>query len=203
LLDSDNVPSVPQAGLDELRSILPALARTARVSRWFGARGEQPAELELALTDGRVVLAIINWARRKRNSVVTLAGDGAWHVYDFWRGRYLGVFRNRVPLPRQMPHETIVLQCAPAGYEPSLIGSSFHLTSADVLDVARRENGLQISLGERIKGSGEIVIALGAEQRIRRAMLGDIGARVRHSKEGIARVYIPGGGPGILQIEFA
>jgi hypothetical protein len=160
LLDSDNLTTVNPAYLVDLRRILPPLDRTAHVRRWFADTVEQPAELELAVGGGRMVLAVINWSDQPRPAMVSLASEDWRHVYDFWSKKYLGLHRERVKLPRCAPHETKVLQCARLTNEAQVIATSFHIAAADLAQVTQTKSGLQIVASGTPDLRGEILIQL-------------------------------------------
>lgn len=130
LLDSDNLATLKRSALDDLRAILPASAKTARVRRWFSESDQQPSELELELDNGTWVLAAINWSKRTREAVIRLPEGGAYHIRDFWAGRDLGVHRKRITLPKHAPHQTIVLHCIPAARSRGKIAWSTHIGAA-------------------------------------------------------------------------
>lgn len=113
LLDSDNLAVIEAAYLQDLRRILPATARTARVRKWFSTDAEQPSQVELELEDGGWVLAAINWSRGHRQTVIGLPDEGTYRVYDFWSKKDLGIHHKRIRIPKHAPHQTIVLHCVP------------------------------------------------------------------------------------------
>lgn len=113
LLDSDNLAVILPMYLQDLKRILPAIAKTARVRKWFSTDAEQPSELELELENGAWVLAAINWSRQTRQTAIELPGEGAYQVYDFWNRKDLGVHHKRIRFAKHLPHETMVLHCIP------------------------------------------------------------------------------------------
>lgn len=131
LLDSDNLASIAPHYLQDLLRILPAAEKTARVRKWFSQRAEQPSELELDLPGGRWILAAINWRKRSRHTVIQLPDAGAYHVYDFWAKKYLGVCHNLVKIPKHTPHQTIVLHCVPATVQNQKIKWSSHIATIE------------------------------------------------------------------------
>ncbi len=202
LIDSDNLAQVAPSYLDDLVRVLPALEKTARVRRWFQPDGAHPSELELALDDGRWVLAVLNWSGRARPASIELPDDRVYHVYDFWARRYLGMHQSLVQLTRHAPHQTIVLQCAPVDAAPALVGSSFHIAAANVTRMSRDESGLKIELGDGPAQRGELVVSLPPQHRIRRAARDGKRVAVRHRAPHIAHIRFLHKPGAMLELEF-
>lgn len=201
LLDSDNLTSIQPNRLDDLRRILPASQNSARVRKWFAPDAAQPEELELAHDDGRVTWAAINWDKRAKQTTLALPDGHAYHVYDFWNKKYLGVFRRRVTIPRHAPHQTLVLHCAPVSARAGVIGSARHISGADIQRVTRDRSMLRIELDRRASGRGEIVAQLPKRTMIARARVDGRRARVRVLGRRVIGVKTPPHA-ALLEIEF-
>ncbi len=117
LLDSDHLANVPASHLQDLRRILPAQERTARVRTWFSHDGTQPSQLEMKLDNGERIYAAINWSTRTRETSVALPPGETFRVYDFWSKKDLGIKRGRVKILKHAPHQTIVLRCVPLSFK--------------------------------------------------------------------------------------
>ncbi|MBI4671457.1 MAG: alpha-galactosidase [Chloroflexi bacterium] len=201
LLDSDNLATIQQKHLDDLRRVLPASEQSARLRKWFAHDATQPAELELSLEDGRVILAAVHWGKRSKQTTIALPDARAYHVYDFWNKKYLGVFRRRVTIARHARHQTIVLHCAPVSSRAGVIASSRHICGADILRVTRERSMLRIDLDSYARGRGEIVVQLPAAKQIASARVSGHRARVRDLGRGVIAVPLPPQATNV-EIEF-
>lgn len=199
VLDSDNLMSIQPKHLDDLRRILPAAENSARVRKWFSHDAVQPDELELAHADGRVILARVHWGERAAQSSIALPDARAYHVYDFWNKKYLGVFRKRVTIPRHAPHQTIVLHCAPVSSRAGVVGSTRHISGADIERMTRDKSALRIELDARASGRGEIVVQLPKGKTVSRARVDGRRARVRELGRGVISVKTP---PHAMSVEI-
>jgi hypothetical protein len=148
-----------------------------------------------------LVAAIINWEERTVTTTLDLAQfglerDEVYHVYDFWGGRYLGLVRETITLPRHQPHQTAVLLFKRPSPEPQFLTSTFHITqgAVEVASVEReargRGQGLLVRLVKPGQQFGEILFALSEGYRA-------IGALVdgrRHRWRAVA--------PGVVALGF-
>ncbi len=108
------------------------------------------------------VAGIINWSDHIARTTVDLTRlgvppQGDVHVYDFWHQRYLGIARDSLVLPRQLPHETTLLLLKPVSNQPDLLASTFHVTqgAVEVRSVERRAASEdQLSLVVRLEKAG-------------------------------------------------
>ncbi|HZQ08348.1 MAG TPA: hypothetical protein VFD70_17315, partial [Anaerolineae bacterium] len=182
LLDSDNLARVKPIYLKDLRRILPALAHTAHVRKWFASKDQQPSEFELKHDENHFVLATINWEEYSRSSYVDLPDHELYHVYEFWSKKYLGVHRSRVKIPYQGPHQTIVLQCARVSDEPDIAASPFHIAGVLHENIIRTGHSLQIALSSSSKVRGNILVNMPPRKKITRARIN--GKRARFKKVG-------------------
>jgi alpha-galactosidase len=167
VLDSDNLPDVPAKYLDDLRCILPPNGELAVVRDYWGSRDQPPSRLELQQNCAWGewwILTATNWGSRSRNTTVELPRAGAYHVYDFWRKKYLGAHRERLTL-MQSPHETSLLVVTPVTQDPGLIASTFHVSSggAEVKSLESQPRGLRVELEKKGRQSGELVFVIPAE----------------------------------------
>jgi alpha-galactosidase len=225
-LDSDNLPEMPAARLDDLRRILPPRRDAAEVRDYFSSTVEPPHQLELRLErewGERRVLAVTNWSARRREVSVKLPEDartqtpfdsapdtsigvrapeeGAYHVYDFWQKKYLGVQRGEVKLT-QAPHATSVLLLAPVTQEQKLIASTFHLSggAAEVKAVERTVRGLRVDLEKAGRQRGGLIFAIPDEWKGVRAKVNGRTRKVRELAAGIVAVQLVLDGQALVEI---
>jgi len=148
-LSGDNFPTIRKGRLKYLRQILPPYGKAAVPLDLF--ENEMPRLLALPIeTDWGwwLVVGVINWGDHTTETVVDLSQlvldpDQSYHVYNYWRRRYLGIARNRLILPWHQPQCTALLLFKPVSDEPDLLTSTFHITQGgvEVKSVERRETG--------------------------------------------------------------
>ena len=163
LLDSDRVGDLPPSRLTMLRKMLPPTDRVAYPVDLF--EGDLPETLILPVEQpwGRWWLAgLINWDDHTRSTEIELGALGLppdrYHVYDQWRALYLGQTDGALTLPRQRPHETLLLLFKPVTDYPDWLTSTFHLAggSTEVVDVIRQKLGEQrLKLVVHVEKDGE------------------------------------------------
>jgi len=202
LLDSDNLPQVKPIYLQDLRRVLPALEQTARVREWFAARDEQPSQLELKLDRTSWVLAAINWDKKSRETVIELPDNSAFHVYDFWRKKYLGVHKGRVRIARHAPHQTVVLQCAQVSREPRILASSLHLAIAPMRTITLEKSSLCIKIAGVRNARGEILVSLPPRKKAKRARMNGKRARFKNVGQRVLAVSCTVRTAGLVEIDF-
>jgi alpha-galactosidase len=149
VLSSDNLPTLADHRLRYLAKLLPPYGIAARPLDLF--ESEMPSLLALPIETefGRwLMLAAINWEERIKATVLDLseiAGEGRYHIFDFWRERYLGLVRGRLRM-RQLPHATCLLLLKEPSDHPDLLASTFHLTGGAVEVKALRFDGQRLTL---------------------------------------------------------
>jgi alpha-galactosidase len=136
-LNSDNLPFIRPGRLKYLRQALPPTGVSARPLDLF--EHEMPRRLLLPVERdwGRWwVAGVINWEDRTVQTTVRLADlglpPGRYHVFHYWRRRYLGVTDDAVVLTRHQPHETAVLLFKPVSDRPDLLTTTFHVCQGAV-----------------------------------------------------------------------
>ncbi len=137
VVDSDNLASLRWGRLKYLRRILPPSLESARTVDLF--RREQPSIMVMKIErpwGTWWVAGILNWHDRTVTTETTLEElgipPGRYHLYNYWRGRYLGVTDGTITLKRHQPHETVILSIRPLLPEPQLLSSTFHITQGGV-----------------------------------------------------------------------
>jgi hypothetical protein len=82
------------------------------------------------------VAGLINWDDKTTETTVPLADlglpRGRYHVYHYWRRRYLGIADKTVTIHRHQPHETAVLLFKPMSEWPDLLTTTFHVCQGAV-----------------------------------------------------------------------
>ncbi len=136
-LNSDNLALIRPGRLKYLRQALPPTGVSARPLDLF--EHELPRLLLLSVERdwGRWwVAGAINWEDHTVETTVRLADlglpPGRYHVFHYWRRRYLGVTDEAVLLRRHQPHETAVLLFKPVSDRPDLLTTTFHVCQGAV-----------------------------------------------------------------------
>lgn len=140
-LNADHLPVTRPGRLKYLHQTLPPTGVSARPLDLF--EHEMPRLLLLSVRRpwGRWwIAAAINWSDRTVETAIHLAElglpAGRYHVYNYWRRRYLGVAEGTVLIRRHQPHETAVLLLKPVSEDPDLLTTTFHVCQGTV-EVAR------------------------------------------------------------------
>ena len=150
VLSGDNLPTLADHRLKYLARLLPPYGVAARPLDLF--ENELPRLLALPVeTDfGQwLMLAAINWGERMTATTLNLseiAGEGPYHVFDFWGERYLGLVRGRFRIERHLPHATRLLLLKKPSNHPDLLASTFHLTGGAVEVKALQFDGQRLTL---------------------------------------------------------
>jgi hypothetical protein len=116
------------------------------------------------------VVGVINWDDSTTETTVRL-GDlglsaGRYHVYHYWRRRYLGVSEDSLTIERHQPHETAVLLFKPASAKPDLLTTTFHVCQGaveiDELLMTEDDDGIAMTLTLTKGGSqfGELLFTV-------------------------------------------
>ncbi|MCS7178755.1 MAG: alpha-galactosidase [Anaerolineae bacterium] len=136
-INSDNLALIRPGRLKYLRQALPPTGISARPLDLF--EHEMPRLLLLPVERdwGRWwVAGVINWEDRTVETPVRLIDlglpAGRYHVFHYWRRRYLGVTDDTVILRRHQPHETAVLLLKPVSDRPDLLTTTFHVCQGAV-----------------------------------------------------------------------
>ncbi len=136
-LNSDNLAFIRPGRLKYLRQALPPTGVSARPLDLF--EHEMPRRLLLPVErpwSRWWVAGIVNWEDHTVETTVRLADlglpAGRYHVFHYWRRRYLGVTDDAVILHRHQPHETAVLLFKPVSDRPDLLTTTFHVCQGAV-----------------------------------------------------------------------
>ncbi len=136
-LNSDNLALIRPGRLKYLRQALPPTGVSARPLDLF--EHEMPRLLLLPVERDWGhwwVAGVINWEDHTVETAVRLTDlglpPGRYHVFHYWRRRYLGVTDEAVVLRRHQPHETAVLLFRPVSDRPDLLTTTFHVCQGAV-----------------------------------------------------------------------
>jgi alpha-galactosidase len=136
-LDSDNLPTVRPGRLKYLKMALPPSGIAARPVDLF--KNENPRHQAMLVEKpwGQWwIVSLMNWRDKTTKTEVSLRDlglpEGKYHVYNFWRQRYLGIRSDKLAFRRHQPHESIVLLLKPVSDQPDLLTSTFHITQGAV-----------------------------------------------------------------------
>lgn len=147
-LDSDNLPTIRPGRLKYLKMALPPSGIAARPVDLFHSENPRTQVLHVDKPWGQWwIVSLMNWRDKTGKTEVTPGElglpEGAYHVYNFWRQRYVGVRSDTLTFRRHQPHESIVLCLKPVSDQPDLLTSTFHVTqgAAEVAGVRRMVHG--------------------------------------------------------------
>ena len=194
-LDSDHLPALPHARLELLRRVLPSCGESATPLDLF--ENERPQQLVLPVKTAWgswTLLALLNWEKRSRTTRVSLADLGlpsrSYHVYDYWRRRYLGVRRDEVVIEKHQPHEAVLLLLKPVSERSQLLASTFHVTqgAVEVKDVQPTENGLVVELLKAGVQSGQLLFAIPSDHPAPRVLVNGRPRKLRPVAAGVWEV---------------
>jgi alpha-galactosidase len=184
VLSGDNLSSIRRGRLKYLRQVLPPYGRAALPLDLF--EREMPRLLALPVERGWgqwLVVGLVNWAERTTETTIELTDlelpKGRYHVYNYWRRRYLGTVENRLTIKRHQPHETVLLLIKPVSDRPELLTSTFHVTQGgvEVSGIGWRgtwEKGrtLVVELEKAGRQRGELLFAVPEPYRVKEVRLG-------------------------------
>jgi len=168
-LDSDHLPAIRPGRLKYLRQALPPTHVSARPLDLF--EHEMPRLLVLPIERDWGcwwVAGVVNWGDRTTETTVRLAdlglSAGRYHVYHYWRRRYLGVTDDAITVRRHQPHETAVLLFKPVSERPDLLTTTFHVCqgAVEVADCEWRvaDSVLRVKLCQAGRQFGEVLFVV-------------------------------------------
>jgi alpha-galactosidase len=160
VLSGDNLPSLRRGRQKYLKQILPPTHQPARALDLFENERAQIFALPVKTDWGEwLVAGMMNWDEKTRVTEIALEQLGldprrAYHVYNFWHRRYVGIVREKLELARHQPHETRVLLFKPVADRVELLTTTFHLAQG-LCEVKRVER--EIAKGNKGTAGNEIV----------------------------------------------
>jgi hypothetical protein len=171
--DGDSLALMRQDGLEHLRRVLPPYDRSAVPMDLF--RHELPQTLILPVeTDwgSWMVVGLLNWEDQSRVTKITLSHLGlppaAYHVYNYWRQRYLGVFRDEIIINPHQRHEAVLLLVKPVSDQPQVLSSTFHVVqgAVEIADVRLCSDKLVVDMEKPGRQFGRLAFAVPPDQRV-------------------------------------
>jgi alpha-galactosidase len=149
-LDSDDLTGMQPGRLKYLRQALPPTGVSARPLDMFEHELPRTLVLPVEREWGRWwVVAWVNWKDTMVEPTLHLADLGLpperYHVYHYWRRRYLGQVRDEIAIPRHLArgHETLVLLFKPVSERPDFLTSTFHVCQG-MVEVKKMDGVLDI-----------------------------------------------------------
>jgi alpha-galactosidase len=214
VMSGDDLASIQPSRLKYLKSILPPYGKSAIPLDLFDNELPRLLSLPVEASHGQwLIAASINWQDRTVRTVIELTqlglqADEDYHVYDYWRRRYLGLTRERLVVPRHQPHETVVLLFKSVSQRPELLTSTFHLTQGgmEVRSVRREElddraEMMIVELAKRGSQFGQLVFAVprpytvagarlnGRRRRLNQVAPGVVSMGFRLRDQALVRLY--------------
>ena len=192
VLSSDNLPSLRRGRPRYLQRILPPYGHNMIPLDLF--HNERPRLLVLpvkTLWGSWVIVALLNWDDHSCVTQLDLAQlglpKGAYHVYNYWRQRYLGVVQDHIVIDPHQPHETVLLLLKPVSDQPQLLSSTFHILqgAVEVKEVYLAPHRLVVELEKRGKQFGRLVFAIPGERTVSKVLVNGRPQRPRQIAAGI------------------
>jgi alpha-galactosidase len=180
VINSDDLPSIRRGRLKYLRRVLPPYGRSAIPLDLF--QHERPKLLVLPVETSWgswVIAALLNWDDRSCVTRLDLSHlglpSGVYHVYNYWRQRYLGVVRDQVVIDPHQPHETVLLLLKAVADRPQVLTSTFHVLqgAVEIKDVRLRQDRLVAKVEKPGKQFGQLLFALPPEHPVDRVLVND------------------------------
>jgi len=167
------------------------------------------------------VAALVNWRDHTVETTVRLADldlpPGEYHVYHYWRRRYLGLARDAITILRHRPHETLVLLFKPASERPDLLTTTFHVCQgavevgaverpemAYVFEALRRgRTSLRVTLNKAGRQFGDVLFTVPAGWRATAARVDGRKRRFKTVAPGVVGLGLTLTGSAIVEADFA
>ena len=212
-LDSDDLTRVRSGRLKYLRQALPPTGVSARPLDLFDNELPRTLLLPVERDWGRWwVTALINWQDLTVETTVRLDELGlpfdSYHVYDYWRRRYLSIARDEVILPLHRPHETRVLLFKPVAEQPDLLTSTFHVCQGTVevknVERERAENGLRLHVVLEKAGRqfGELLFTAPEPWQATAARVDGSGRQLTTVAPGVVSLGFTLSGTATIQVDY-
>jgi alpha-galactosidase len=173
VIASDDLTQLAPERLDLVSLLLPPLGETPAVPDLL--EREQPETMMVCVArpfETWWLIGRFNWQRRRRALAVRLP-PGRWHVFDFWRRRYLGVHEGDMTVPDVPAHGVALLGLRRARATPQLLATTLHwsMGGREVEDARydRRSETLRIVLQPVARQRGELFVVRPRSYRLLRA----------------------------------
>jgi alpha-galactosidase len=212
-LDSDDLARVRRGRLKYLRQALPPTGVSACPVDLFDSALPQKLVLPIQREWGSWwVVGLTNWDDETVETTLRLADlglpPGHYHVYNYWRRRYLGQLRDEIKIPRHQRHETVVLLLKPVQELPDLLTTTFHVCqgAVEVTAVERNHVGgevnLRVGLEKAGKQFGRVLFSVPEGWRMATAAVDGRQRRVSPSTDGIVGLGFSLSGSAVVNAEF-
>lgn len=138
-----------------------------------------------------MIAALLNWNDRSCVTRLDLSRlglpSGDYHVYNYWRQRYLGMVRNQVIIDPHQPHETVLLLAKAVSDQPQLLTSTFHVLqgAVEIKDVRLLPDRLVVKMEKPGKQFGRLLFAVPPQHPVGRVLVNDRPQRPRQVATGI------------------
>jgi len=214
---SDHLGAIRPGRLKYLRQALPPTGVSARPVDLFANELPRLLVLEVEREWGRWwVAGVVNWDDRTTETTVRLTDlglpPGRYHVYHYWRRRYLGVVEESVTIRRHQPHETAVLILKPVSDRPDLLATTFHVCAGavDVKDVRRATCDVGTShvelrtvLEKAGRQFGEVLFTMPEGWRPTGARVDGVRRDLRQVAPGVVALGLTLEGTAVVEVGFA
>ena len=212
-LDSDDLTRVRGGRLKYLRQALPPTGVSARPVDLFDNALPRTLVLPVEREWGHWwVVGLINWSDETVETTLRPADLGLppdrYHVYNYWRRRYLGLVRDEVKIPQHQRHETLVLLLKPVQELPDLLATTFHVCqgAVEVTGVEREQKNGAVSLRVRLEKSGKqfgaLLFTVPEGWRATDAFVDDRRRRLSTSADGVVSLGFSLSGPATVDVDF-
>ncbi|MGD2105279.1 MAG: alpha-galactosidase [Anaerolineae bacterium] len=182
-LASDDLAKISPGRLKYLRQTLPPTGISARPLDLFEHELPRLFVLPVERDWGRWwVAATINWDDHTTETTVPLRDlglpSGRYHVFHYWRRRYLGVTDDTITLRRHQPHETAVLLLKPVSDRPDLLTTTFHVCQGVVeiagyqSSIVNSESTVKVTLDKEGRQFGRVFFTVPRGWRVVEAEVG-------------------------------
>jgi len=209
VVDSDNLTSMQRGRLRYLQKILPPCGCSAIPLDLFQHERPRLLVLPLKTTWGSwTIVALLNWDDRSCVTRLKLSQlglpPGSYHVYNYWRQRYLGLVHDEVVINPHQPHETVLLLIRPKSDQPQLLSSTFHLLQGmvEVRDVRFLGDKLIVEMEKPGKQFGHLLFAVPAGHSVLKALINGRAQRPRQIAKGIWRLGFSLKGKATVELLF-
>ena len=208
-LAGDNLISLEPERLELLRRVLPPHGRSAVPLDLF--QHERPRVLALPVETAWgswTIVALLNWEDRSCASTLGLRRLGlpqaAYHVYDYWKQRYLGLIRDKVVTDPHRPHEAVLLLVKPASDRPQVLSSTFHVTqgAVEIRDVQLSDSKLLVEMEKPGSQFGRLLFAVPTGVRVVGASVNGSSRRPREVSTGIWQLGFSLNDKGTVELLF-
>ncbi|MFW6082763.1 MAG: hypothetical protein ACOC8C_01775, partial [Chloroflexota bacterium] len=179
-LNSDNLTTIEEGRIKYLRQTLPPTGVAARPLDLFEREMPRLFVLPVKRDWGRWwIAAVINWGDTTQETTLRLSDAGLpagrYHVFHYWRRRYLGLADDTVTLSRHQPHETAVLLFKPASHRPDLLTTTFHVGQGAVevsryqFEIINARSTIEVALEKAGQQSGRVFFTVPQGWRVSEA----------------------------------